>query len=106
MEGCPFFTLIERSLTLEEASTEVFLQEDTSVSQEIYGFLSIILSIVFIGLAWWALQSFRFEKIVKRPSGAQAKLLQIFLSIVIGYEVSRFFLDYLGWSLAFGNMFS
>lgn len=81
-------------------------EEETSVPQEMYGFLSIVLSIVFIGLAFWALQSFRFEKILKRPNGAQAKLLQILLSIVIGYEVSRFFLDYLGWSLAYGNLFS
>jgi uncharacterized integral membrane protein (TIGR02327 family) len=82
------------------------LKEETNVPQDIYGFMSIILSIVFIGLSWWALQSFRFEKILKHPNGAQAKLLQIFLSIVIGYEVSRFFLDYLGWSLLFGNLFS
>lgn len=77
-----------------------------SVPQEIYGFMSIILTIVFIGLSWWALQSLRFEKFVKNPNGAQAKLLQIFLSIVVGYEISRFFLDYLGWSLTFGNLFS
>ncbi|MFD2368422.1 DUF1146 family protein [Brevibacillus sp. GCM10020057] len=74
--------------------------------QEVYGFLSIILTIVSIGLSWWSLQSLSFEKILKHPNGAQAKLLQILLSIVIGYEISRFFLDYLGWSLAFGNMFS
>ncbi|HZG83211.1 MAG TPA: DUF1146 family protein [Brevibacillus sp.] len=73
---------------------------------DVYGFLSIILSIIFIGLSWWALQSIRFEKILKRPNGAQAKLLQIFLSIVIGYELSRFFLDYLGWSMVFGNLFT
>lgn len=73
---------------------------------DLYGFLSIIMSIIFIGLSWWALQSLRFEKILKRPNGAQAKLLQIFLSIVIGYELSRFFLDYLGWSMVFGNLFS
>ncbi|MGZ0051754.1 DUF1146 family protein [Brevibacillus gelatini] len=74
--------------------------------QEVYGVLSIVLSIVFIALAWWALQSFRFEKIVKHPQGAQAKLLQVLLSIVIGYEVSRFFLDYLGWSMNFSSLFS
>jgi uncharacterized integral membrane protein (TIGR02327 family) len=74
--------------------------------QEVYGLLSIVLSVAFIGLSWWALQAFRFEKILHRPNSAQAKLLQIFLSIVLGYELSRFFLDYLGWSLVFGNLFS
>jgi len=76
------------------------------VPTDLYGFLSIILSITFIGLSWWALQSIRFEKILKRPNSPQAKLLQIFLSIVIGYELSRFFLDYLGWSMVFGNLFT
>lgn len=73
---------------------------------EIYGFLSIILSIVFIGLSWWTLQAVRFERLLKRPNSAQAKLLQIFLSIVMGYELSRFFSDYLGWSLIIGDLFS
>lgn len=74
--------------------------------QEIYGSMSIILSIVFIGLSWWALQSFRFDMFLKKQNSGQAKLLQILLSIMIGYEVSRFFFDYLGWSLVFGKIFS
>lgn len=82
------------------------IEEERIVPSEIYGFLSIILSIVFIGLSWWTLQAVRFEKLLKKPNSAQAKLLQIFLSIVIGYELSRFFSDYLGWSLIIGNLFS
>ncbi|NNV09973.1 DUF1146 domain-containing protein, partial [Geobacillus sp. MMMUD3] len=30
----------------------------------------------------------------------------ILLSLVIGYEVARFFLDYLSWSLIIGQVFS
>jgi len=63
------------------------------------GLLTIILSVVCIGLSWWALQSFRFDLFVKRPDSAQAKLLQIFLSIVIGHGVSVFFMEYLASSL-------
>jgi len=74
--------------------------------QEIYGLLSIVMSVAFIGLSWWALQSFRFDKVLRHPLSAQAKLLQIILSIVIGYELSRFFMDYLTWSLVFGKLFS
>lgn len=76
------------------------------MQQDLYGLLSIILSIAFIGLSWWALQAFHFEKVLRKPNSPQAKLLQIFLSIVMGYELSRFFLDYLGWSLNFGYLFS
>ena len=74
--------------------------------QEIYGLLSIVMSVAFIGLSWWALQAFRFDKVLRHPLSAQAKLLQIILSIVIGYELSRFFMDYLTWSLVFGKLFS
>lgn len=84
----------------------LYMKEEMIVPQEVYGLISIILCIAFIGLSWWALQAFHFEKVLKRPNSAQAKLLQIFLSIVMGYELSRFFLDYLNWSLVFGNLFS
>jgi uncharacterized integral membrane protein (TIGR02327 family) len=74
--------------------------------QEIYGFVSIILTVLFIALSWWGLQAIRFDLFLKKPDSAQAKLLQILLSLVIGYEVARFFLDYLGWSLMIGRVFS
>lgn len=46
--------------------------------QEVYGVLSIVMSIVFIALAWWALQSFRFEKIVKHPQGRKPSCCKFF----------------------------
>jgi len=76
------------------------------MQQEIYGVVSIILTVLFIALSWWGLQAIRFDLFLKKPDGAQAKLLQILLSLVIGYEVARFFLDYLSWSLIIGQVFS
>ncbi|MDA5108138.1 MULTISPECIES: DUF1146 family protein [Brevibacillus] len=76
------------------------------MQQEIYGVVSIILTVLFIALSWWGLQAIRFDLFLKKPDSAQAKLLQILLSLVIGYEVARFFLDYLGWSLMIGQVFS
>ncbi|UYZ13931.1 DUF1146 family protein [Brevibacillus sp. WF146] len=76
------------------------------MQQEIYGVVSIILTVLFIALSWWGLQAIRFDLFLKKPDSAQAKLLQILLSLVIGYEVARFFLDYLGWSLMIGHVFS
>jgi uncharacterized integral membrane protein (TIGR02327 family) len=61
--------------------------------------INILVAIVFIALSWWALQAFRFDLFVHKIDSAQAKLLQILLSIFIGYGVARFFMDYLGWSL-------
>lgn len=60
--------------------------------------ISIISHLAFIALAWWALQAVRLEKLLKAGHVFQARLLYILLAIVIGSNVSNFFLDYLQWS--------
>lgn len=60
--------------------------------------LSIISHLIFIALAWWALQAIRLDKLLKPNHVFQARMLYILLSIVIGSAVSNFFLDYLLWS--------
>jgi len=60
--------------------------------------LSIIVHIIFIAIAWWALQALRFDQILRPNRVFQARILYILLSIVIGSSVGNFFLDYLLWS--------
>lgn len=60
--------------------------------------ISIISHLVFIALAWWALQAVNFEKFLRPNRILQARILFIMLSIVVGSIVSNFFLDYLFWS--------
>jgi uncharacterized integral membrane protein (TIGR02327 family) len=60
--------------------------------------VSILSHIVFIALAWYALQAIRLEKLLKPNHVFQARLLYILLAILIGSSVSNFFLDYLQWS--------
>ncbi|MEH7413773.1 DUF1146 family protein [Neobacillus drentensis] len=60
--------------------------------------VSILSHIVFIAIAWYALQAVRLEKLLKPNHVFQARLLYILLAIVIGSSVSNFFLDYLQWS--------
>jgi uncharacterized integral membrane protein (TIGR02327 family) len=60
--------------------------------------VSILSHLVFIALAWWALQSIRIDKLIKPNHVFQARLLYILLAIFIGSSVSNFFLDYLQWS--------
>ena len=60
--------------------------------------VSILSHIVFIAVAWYALQAVRLEKLLKPNHVFQARLLYILLAIVIGSSVSNFFLDYLQWS--------
>ncbi|RAV17366.1 DUF1146 family protein [Paenibacillus contaminans] len=65
----------------------------------------IILTLCAIGLSWWALQQVRLDLFVKNPKSAQVKVLQIFLSIALGYEVSRFLIDYFNWSALLKGLF-
>lgn len=63
------------------------------------GLLNISLTLVMIAVTWWALQSFKFDLFLNNRSGAKAKLLQVILAVVLGYQLSRFFVDYLNWSM-------
>jgi uncharacterized integral membrane protein (TIGR02327 family) len=65
----------------------------------------IIVVLVCIALAWWGLQQFRFDLFLKRPKSAAGIVLQIFLSIALGSEVSRFIIDYFNWSSLLKGMF-
>ncbi len=60
--------------------------------------ISIMSHLVFIALAWWALQALRIDQLLRPNRVMQARVLYILLSIAIGASVSNFFLDYLLWS--------
>ena len=60
--------------------------------------LAIVSHIIFIGLAFFALQALMTEKIIRKNRVMQAQLLFIFLSIIIGSSVSNFFLEISYWS--------
>lgn len=47
----------------------------------------------FITLAFWGVRALRFESLVKRDHIPQAQLILVFVAIVIGYNVSSFFLS-------------
>lgn len=55
-------------------------------------YLIVILACIL--LAWWALQAFRFDVFVKDPKSLKARVLQLLVAVVIGYNVARFLLDY------------
>lgn len=60
--------------------------------------ISIISHLFFIAITWWALQSIRYEHLVKPNHVFQVRVLLILVTIAIGSTVSNFFLDYLLWS--------
>lgn len=64
----------------------------------LYSIFGIVTNLVFIGLAWWALQALDFEKFLRKNRVGQARMLYILLAIAIGTVVSDFFLNYFDWS--------
>lgn len=56
---------------------------------------TLISHIVFILLAFWALQAVRVEKIIRKYHVSQAKVLYLLVSITIGYLVSTFFIEFI-----------
>ncbi|SCW58313.1 conserved hypothetical integral membrane protein [Paenibacillus tianmuensis] len=79
--------------------------DQMSASMGLKGMINIVVVLVFIGVSWWALQELKLEMILRRPKSAQAKMLQILLSIALGYQIARFVIDYLEWSTWFSGMF-
>jgi len=60
--------------------------------------LSIFSHIMFIYLTWKVVTAIRIETIFKKGRSAEARVFLLFITIVIGTGVSRFFLDILQWS--------
>ncbi|WP_152656854.1 DUF1146 family protein [Oceanobacillus sp. CFH 90083] len=60
--------------------------------------ISIFSHIMFIYLAWKVVTAIRIETIFKKGRSAEARVFLLFITIVIGTGVSKFFLDILQWS--------
>lgn len=60
--------------------------------------ISIISHLIFIYITWRAMLKMNFEPIIRKGHTTEGKIFLLFLAIVIGTGVSRFFLDILHWS--------
>ena len=60
--------------------------------------ISIISHLIFIYITWRVLLKVNFEPVIRKGHTTEGKILLLFLAIVIGTGVSRFFLDILQWS--------
>ncbi|WP_290774592.1 MULTISPECIES: DUF1146 family protein [unclassified Exiguobacterium] len=61
-------------------------------------FVSMLVYIVAILLAWWSLLPVKWEKILQHPKGPHAVALRTILAIALGSIVARFLLDYAGFA--------
>ncbi|MEI7025697.1 DUF1146 family protein [Paenibacillus sp. y28] len=69
-----------------------------SFSLAVSGITNIGIVLVCIGISWWVLQQVRLDVFLRQPKSPQAKLLQVVLTIALGYQLARFFIDYLNWA--------
>lgn len=69
------------------------------------GLVSIVVSLVCITLAWWALQNLKLDLFIRNPRSPQARLLHVLLAVVLGHFVAKFLLDYIIWSQMIRYMF-
>ncbi|GAB3044940.1 DUF1146 family protein [Virgibacillus ainsalahensis] len=60
--------------------------------------ISIISHIFFIALTWRLIISINFDPLITKGKATEARILLLFITIVIGTAVSNFFLDILQWS--------
>jgi uncharacterized integral membrane protein (TIGR02327 family) len=58
----------------------------------------MMLTIGCIVLCWWALQAFKFDLFIRQVNGAQSKLLQLIVSVVLGHGLAQFFIQYIEWT--------
>ncbi|GIO24717.1 DUF1146 family protein [Oceanobacillus sp. J11TS1] len=75
-------------------------------SMEQMALISIFSHIMFIYLTWKVVTAIRIESIFKKGRAAEARVFLLFITIVIGTGVSRFFLDILQWSGDLTYLFS
>jgi len=60
--------------------------------------VGIISHILFIYITWIALQGINFEFIVRKDKITEARIVIMFIAIIIGSMVSNFVLDIIRWS--------
>lgn len=60
--------------------------------------ISILSHIIFIYLAWRVIIAINIDPLIRKDHVTEARILLLFIAIIIGSGVSRFFLEILQWS--------
>lgn len=63
-----------------------------------FSIINMLSHIIFIYITWVVMQGINFEPLVRKNRVVEARILLIFIAIVIGTGVSRFVLDIIQWS--------
>lgn len=60
--------------------------------------ISMLSHVIFIYITWTAMQGINVEPFVRKNKVTEARIILIFIAIVIGSGVSHFVLDIIQWS--------
>ena len=60
--------------------------------------ISLLSHIFFIVITWKVIMSLNLDPLIRKGKVVEARILIVFLTIVIGSGISRFFLEILQWS--------
>ncbi|GGB56092.1 DUF1146 domain-containing protein [Virgibacillus dakarensis] len=60
--------------------------------------VSMISHLIFIFITWKVVQTINVDPLIQKGRITEARILLLFITIVIGSGVSRFFLEFLQWS--------
>lgn len=71
---------------------------DTMLAIGQLAIVSMISHLIFIGLTWRVITSLKLEPFIRKGNETEFKILLLFIAIVIGSGVSRFFLEIYQWS--------
>lgn len=63
-----------------------------------FSLLGMLSHVLFIYITWLAMQGINFEPIIRKNRVVEGRIIIIFLTIVIGTNISRFVLDIVQWS--------
>ncbi|OBY79996.1 hypothetical protein BBG47_08790 [Paenibacillus sp. KS1] len=65
----------------------------------------MIITLMCIALAWWALQNVKIDLFIRHPQGPQGKMVHLILAILVGRAVAQFFVDYWSWTQSLRFLF-
>ncbi|MFC6334936.1 DUF1146 family protein [Paenibacillus septentrionalis] len=63
--------------------------------QGLFSIIVVILSILFV---WMLLAEVAWDKLLKNRNSPKSRMLQIVIAVALGYQLSSFLLQYLGFS--------
>lgn len=57
--------------------------------------LSLVIYVVAIYVAWWALMPIKWDRVLNQVRSPQAAVLRVLVSVVFGSLIAQFFLEYI-----------